>query len=146
MSDSVRPHGLQPTRLLRPWDSAGKNTGVGCHCLLRVWTLTMKKLCTTKGHWKKSCASTLFIFWSRIPSRVAGVRDGGDSHWHMRGVCVPPGGPRPPETPRLSGPTSLARRTNACFVSGLTAFYRQRLTSPRGAATELRRTEGVPEE
>ena len=33
MSDSVRPHGLQPTRLLRPWDFQGKNTGVGCHCL-----------------------------------------------------------------------------------------------------------------
>ena len=31
VSDSVRPHGLQPTRLLRPWDSPGKNTGVGCH-------------------------------------------------------------------------------------------------------------------
>ena len=35
VSDSVRPHGLQPTRLLRPWDSPGKSTGVGCHCLLR---------------------------------------------------------------------------------------------------------------
>ena len=35
MSDSSRPHGLQPTRLLRPWDFPGKSTGVGCHCLLR---------------------------------------------------------------------------------------------------------------
>ena len=33
MSDSVRPHGLP--RLLRPWDSPGKNTGVGCHFLLQ---------------------------------------------------------------------------------------------------------------
>ena len=31
MSDSSRPHGLQPTRLLRPWDFPGKSTGVGCH-------------------------------------------------------------------------------------------------------------------
>ena len=31
MSDSVRPHRRQPTRLPRPWDSQGKNTGVGCH-------------------------------------------------------------------------------------------------------------------
>ena len=30
MSDSSRPHGLQPTRLLRPWDFPGKSTGVGC--------------------------------------------------------------------------------------------------------------------
>ena len=34
MSNSVRPHGLQPTRLLHPWDFPGKSTGVGCHCLL----------------------------------------------------------------------------------------------------------------
>ena len=31
MSDSVRLHRRQPTRLPRPWDSPGKNTGVGCH-------------------------------------------------------------------------------------------------------------------
>ena len=35
MSDSVRPHRRQPTRLPNPWDSPGKNTGVGCHFLLQ---------------------------------------------------------------------------------------------------------------
>ena len=36
VSDSVRPHRLrQPTRLPRPWDSPGKNTGVDCHFLLQ---------------------------------------------------------------------------------------------------------------
>ena len=35
MSDSVRPHRRQPTRLPRPWDSPGKNTGVGSHFLLQ---------------------------------------------------------------------------------------------------------------
>ena len=35
MSDSVRPHRWQPTRLCRPWDSQGKNIGVGCHFLLQ---------------------------------------------------------------------------------------------------------------
>ena len=35
MSDSVRPHRWQPTRVPHPWDSAGKNTGVGCHFLLQ---------------------------------------------------------------------------------------------------------------
>ena len=35
VSDSLRPHGLQPTRLPRPWDFPGKSTGVGCHCLLQ---------------------------------------------------------------------------------------------------------------
>ena len=32
---TVRPHRRQPTRLHRPWDSPGKNTGVGCHFLLQ---------------------------------------------------------------------------------------------------------------
>ena len=36
VSDSSRPHGLQPTRLLGPWDFPGKGTGVGCHCLLHT--------------------------------------------------------------------------------------------------------------
>ena len=35
VSDSSWSHGLQPTRLLHPWDFPGKSTGVGCHCLLR---------------------------------------------------------------------------------------------------------------
>ena len=35
MSDSVQPHRRQPTRLPCPWDSPGKNTGVGCHFLLQ---------------------------------------------------------------------------------------------------------------
>ena len=36
VSDSSWPYGRQPTRLLHPWDSPGKSTGVGCHCLLCV--------------------------------------------------------------------------------------------------------------
>ena len=35
VSDPQWPHGLQPTRLLCPWDFPGRSTGVGCHCLLR---------------------------------------------------------------------------------------------------------------
>ena len=35
VSDSVQPYGLQPTRLLCPWGSPGRNTGVGCHALLQ---------------------------------------------------------------------------------------------------------------
>ena len=35
MSDCLRLHWLQPIRILCPWDSLGKNTGVGCHFLLQ---------------------------------------------------------------------------------------------------------------
>ena len=35
VSDSLHPYGLQANRLLCPWDSPGKNTGVGCHALLQ---------------------------------------------------------------------------------------------------------------
>ena len=35
VSSSLLPHGLWPARLFRPWDSPGKNTGVGCHALLQ---------------------------------------------------------------------------------------------------------------
>ena len=57
MSDSLRPHGLQPTRLLCPWDFPGKSTGVGCHCLLRNLSTTdiqiLSKIAVAK---KKLCS------------------------------------------------------------------------------------------
>ena len=45
VADSSRPLGLQPTRLLRPWDFPGKSTGMVCHCLpqyiyIRIWYLS----------------------------------------------------------------------------------------------------------
>ena len=62
MSNSVRPHRRQPIRLHHPWDSPGKNTGVGCHFLLQCvkvksesevsqWCLTLSDLmdCSLSG-------------------------------------------------------------------------------------------------
>ena len=40
VSDSLQPYGLEPSKLLCPWDSPGKHTGVGCHALLRGFLLT----------------------------------------------------------------------------------------------------------
>ena len=46
VSDPQRPHGLQPSRLLHPWDFPGKSTRVGCHCLLpSLWQVI-------SNHWK----------------------------------------------------------------------------------------------
>ena len=44
MSDSVRPHRQHPTRPHRPWESLGKNTGVGCHFLLQCMKVKVKSL------------------------------------------------------------------------------------------------------
>ena len=41
---TLRPHGLQPTRLLHPWYFPGKSTGVGCHFLLQVVEYRCKNL------------------------------------------------------------------------------------------------------
>ena len=43
MSDSVRPHRRQPTRLHHPWDSPGKNAGVGCRFLLQCMKVKSEK-------------------------------------------------------------------------------------------------------
>ena len=53
MSDSVQPHRRQPIRLPRPWDSPGKNTGVGCHFLLQCMKVKSEsevaKSCLTRS-------------------------------------------------------------------------------------------------
>ena len=50
---TLRPHRRQPTRLCRPWDSLGKNTGVGCHFLLQRMKVKSEsevtQLCLTLG-------------------------------------------------------------------------------------------------
>ena len=43
LSDPKRPHGLQPSRLLHPWDFPGKSTGVECHCLLQGYHYHLSK-------------------------------------------------------------------------------------------------------
>ena len=52
MSDSVQPHRQQPIRLHRPWDSPGKNIGVGCHFLLQCM-----KVESENWKWSRSVVS-----------------------------------------------------------------------------------------
>ena len=64
MSDSLQPHGLQPTRLLHPWDFPGKRTGVGCQCLLRVKPLFVAILSLNRVQlyatsWTAACQASL---------------------------------------------------------------------------------------
>ena len=68
VSDSVRPHRRQPTRLPCPWDSPGKNTGVGCHFLLQCMKVKVKS-CPTVSN-PMDC-SPLGIFQARVLEWVA---------------------------------------------------------------------------
>ena len=78
MSDSVQPHRWQPTRLLRPWDSPGKNTGVGCHFLLQCMKVKSEseviQSCLTLGD-PMDCSppgsSVHGISQARVPEWVA---------------------------------------------------------------------------
>ena len=73
MPDSVRRHGWQPTRLSRPWDSPGKNTGVGCHFLLQRMKVKSEsevaQLCPTLSDpmdWSLPGSSIHGIFQARV--------------------------------------------------------------------------------
>ena len=76
MSDSVRPHRRQPTRLPCPWDSPGKNTGVGCHFLLQCMKVKGKSLSRVRlfaTPWTAAHQAPLSMgfsrqeYWSGVP-------------------------------------------------------------------------------
>ena len=84
MSDSVRPHRRQPTRLLRPWDSPGKNTGVGCHFLLQCMKVK------SKSEVAQSCP-TLATPWTAAYQAPPSTGFSRQKYWS--GVPLPsPGG------------------------------------------------------
>ena len=59
VSDSLRPHGLQPTRLLWPWNSPGKSTGIDYHCLLHKENLVLNNWCFWTAVLEKTLESPL---------------------------------------------------------------------------------------
>ena len=78
MSDSVRPHRRQTTRLRRPWDSPGKNTGVGCHFLFQRMKVksesevaqscpTLRDPRTAAFQAPPSMGFSRQEYWSRVP-------------------------------------------------------------------------------
>ena len=81
VSNSLQPNGLQPTRLLRPWDSPGKNPGVGCHFLLQCmkvrnerevaqWcpTLSNPTDCSPPGSSVRGIFQAKVLEWVPLPS------------------------------------------------------------------------------
>ena len=105
MSDSVQPHRWRPTRLPRPWDSPGKNTGVVCHFLLQCMkgksesevaqlcpTLSDPMVCSLPGssvhgifqarvlEWGAIAFSNLFI----VATKRLGVNIQIPQYWHKQ--------------------------------------------------------------
>ena len=73
MSDSSRPHGLQPTRLLRPWDFPGKSIGVGCHCLLRVQSPSRVQIFVTPWTAAHQVSLSFTVSWSLLTLMAIGL-------------------------------------------------------------------------
>ena len=97
MSDSVQPHRWQPTRLPHPWDSPGKNTGVGCHFLLQCMRvksesevtqsyLTLSKNDAKLGRMKELGGKIRVLVGLDLPSAGGGTEAGVRSPHH--GNCL----------------------------------------------------------
>ena len=79
VSDSVRPHRWQPTRLPHPWDSPGKNTGVGCHFLLQCMKV--------KSESEVSRARLLATLWTAAYEAPPSMGFSRQEYWS--GVVLP---------------------------------------------------------
>ena len=93
---SVRPHRWQPTRLPRPWDSPGKNTGVGCHFLLQCMkvkserevtqscpTLSDPKDCSLPGSSVHGSFQARVLEWGAIAFSMIAALQQSSSVIHM---------------------------------------------------------------
>ena len=107
MSDSVRPHRWQPTKLHHPWDSPGKNTGVGCYFLLQC----------KKWKWSHSVMSNSSRAHGLQPSRLLRPWDFPDKSTGVGCHCLlHPGGTVVKNSPANAGDIGsvLAREDFTC--------------------------------
>ena len=106
MSDSVRPHRQQPIRLPHPWDSPGKNTGVGCHFLLQCMkvksesevaqscsTLSDPMDCSPPGSSVHGIFQARVLEWGAIAFSVRSTQN-SENFDAPAGRCVPSRGQR----------------------------------------------------
>ena len=77
VSYSSQPHGLQPTRLLSPWEFPGKSTGVGCHCLL------LRRLEGFCKYQRKVMQQWLIAAFSGRNSRIIAILDFLADFWFL---------------------------------------------------------------
>ena len=84
MSNSVQPHRQQPTRLSRPWDSPGKNTGVDCHFLLQCMKVK------SESEVAHSCPTLSYPMDCSLPgSSIHGIFQARVLEWDAIAFSVP---------------------------------------------------------
>ena len=87
LCQTLQPHRWQPTRLLCPWDSPGKNTGVGCHFLLQCMKLKSESEVT------QSCPTLrdpmdCVAYQAPLSMGFPGKSTGVGGHCLLRIVCI----------------------------------------------------------
>ena len=95
VSDPQQPDGLQPTRLLHPWDFPGKSTWVGCHCLLRQWfwsppkikSDTVSTVSPSISHEVMGSDAMIFVFWMLSFKPTFSLSSFTFMHWRRK--CQP---------------------------------------------------------
>ena len=110
MSNSSQPHGLHPTRLLRPWDFPGKSTGMGCHGLLHMYMyLCMYVYISEKAMAPHSSTLAWKIPWTEEPGRLQSMgsleSDTTEQlHFHFSLSCIGEGNGNPLQCSCLENP------------------------------------------
>ena len=136
VSNSVQPHGLQPARLLRPWDSPGKTTGVGCHFLLQC----MKVESESEGEVAQLCLTLSNPMDCSLPgSSVHGIFQARVLEWGAiafsycllfnlkTSVLHPSWWELPCNTMQYHVPCITVTRPNFCFDFAFTKMFRKTL-------------------
>ena len=108
MSDSVQPHRQQPTRLPRPSDSPGKNTGVGCRVLLQCMKVK------SESEVAQTCPTLSDPMDCSLPgSAIHGIFQARVLEWGAIGLWYKPGEEQPPHL-------HLSLQVSALNTSGYT--------------------------
>ena len=117
LSDSLRPHGLQPSRLLCPWNSPGKNTTVGSHSLLQgIFPTKVSNLGLPHGRQTVYCPSPpRWVFGHGSVTHDAGNQGSKECSYREQ-IQVP--------VKRRHTPTSVGGRQNILHKSSVAMNWR----------------------
>ena len=97
VSNSLQPHGLYPVRLLCPWSSLGKNTGVACHCHVSLQFSSVAQSCPTL-HDPMNCSTPGLAVHHQLPEFT-------QTHVHRVSDAIQPSHPLSSPSPPAPNPS-----------------------------------------